>query len=31
MANGAQEMQDKNNEVSKKGEPNKKMQGLKIL
>ena len=31
MANSAEDMQDKNNEISKKGEPNKKVEGLKIL
>jgi hypothetical protein len=31
MANSAEEMEDKNSEISKKGEPNKKMEGLKIL
>jgi hypothetical protein len=31
MANGAEEMEDKNSEISKKGEPNKKLEGLKIL
>ena len=31
MANSAEEMEDKNSEVSKKGEPNKKVEGLKIL
>ena len=31
MANSAEEMEEKNNEISKKGEPSKKMEGLKIL
>lgn len=31
MANSAEDMQDKNSQISKKGEPNKKVEGLKIL
>ncbi len=31
MANGAEDMEDKNNEINKKGEPNKKVEGVKIL
>lgn len=31
MANSAEDMEDKNNEISKKGEQGKKVEGLKIL
>jgi len=31
MANGAEDMEDKNSEISKKGEPNKKIEGAKVL
>ncbi len=31
MANSSEDMQDKNNEISKKGEQGKKVEGLKIL
>lgn len=31
MANSAEEMEEKNNQISKKGQPNKKVEGQKIL
>ena len=31
MANSAEDMEEKNSDISKKGEPSKKVEGLKIL
>lgn len=31
MANGAEEIEDKNSEINKKGQPNKKVEGAKVV